>query len=449
MTDDVKRDDPVSRSGEAREIEAGKAEEAERVATPEASRPGMGRRSFLQRTGAAAIGLGALGLGRGAMAASSESDAPRIKRYVKLGKTGLEISDIGFGSGGCRTADLVSYCYDRGQNYFDTAEMYRSEGWAKGDYVENLIGKALQGKRDKVVITTKYEAAADDSRAHIMSKLEAALRRLRTDYVDVFMNHAVNELARLQNPEWSEFVELAKKQGKMRFAGMSGHGGNLQECLDYALDNDMVDVILCSHNFGSDPAFYEKFTKHFDFVANQKGLPRLFAKAKKKGVGVIVMKTMMGAKINDLSKYQTDGADHQRAAFRWVFSDPNVDALIISMKNKDLADKYMACSGDREFQKADADVLRRYVAEHSSEYCRNECSECQSSCPNGVPIADVLRQRMYSKSYENHRMAAQGYARLGSGASACLDCQDEPCKDACPYDLDIPKLTRETARIIS
>jgi len=413
--------------------------------------PAIDRRSFLKRSGATAMGLSTMGLGAMGLASDAAGEDRRptavaIKRYRKLGKTGLEISDIGFGSGGCKSPDLVRYCFDRGMNYFDTAEMYRTEGRHKDEYVESMIGEALAGKRDKAVITTKYMAEANHSRQHIMKQLEASLRRLRTDYVDIFLNHAVNNVARLKNPEWSEFVELAKKQGKIRFSGMSGHGGNLQECLDYALDQKMVDVILCSHNFGSDPAFYERFTKHFDMIANQKGLPKYFKKAHDQGVGVIVMKTVMGSRVNDLTKYRKDGAKLPKAAFRWVFSDPNVDGLIISMKNKLFANYYISCSGDAQFTQQDANVLEYYVAENSSDYCRPACDTCESSCPYGVPIADVLRQRMYHERYDNPRMARQGYARIAGRAAACEQCTDQPCLNACPYDLEIPKLTRETRK---
>ena len=50
----------------------------------------------------------------------------------------------------------------------------------------------------------------------MMKSLEGSLRRLRTDYVDVYFNHAVNAVERMQNEEWAEFTELAKKQGKIR-----------------------------------------------------------------------------------------------------------------------------------------------------------------------------------------------------------------------------------------
>ena len=411
-------------------------------------RDGIDRRTFLQQGGRAALGLGAFGVAYAARAASLPEGAPTIQKYVPLGKTGLMISDIGFGSSGCPSADIVRHCYDRGMNYFDTAEGYGTEGWGEGDYVENFIGEALHDKRDKVVITTKYFAEAKDDRALIMSKLEESLQRLRTDHVDIYLNHAVNDLDRLKNPEWFEFVELAKKQGKIRFSGISGHGGMLQECVEYAIDHDMVDVILCSHNFGSDPKFYERFMKKFDWVANQAGIRRLFKKAHDKGIGVIAMKTQMGAKLNDLSAYEVEGAALPEASLRWVLSDPNVDAAIISMTSVEVADSYIRASGKRGMRSSDLRTLEHYVLNNSSDYCRPGCSGCASACPVGVPIADVLRQRMYAQRYGNRPLARTGYAALGQGASACLGCSGEPCANACEFGLEIAALTRETASLL-
>jgi hypothetical protein len=412
-------------------------------------RAGIDRRTFLQQGGRAALGVGAFGVAYAARAASLPAGTPTIQKYVPLGKTGLMISDIGFGSSGCPSADIVRHCYDRGMNYFDTAEGYGTKGWNEGGYVENFLGEALHDKRDKVVITTKYFAEAKDDRKLIMSKLEESLQRLRTDHVDIYLNHSVNDLDRLKNPEWFEFVELAKKQGKIRFSGMSGHGGQLQECVEYAIDNDLVDVILCSHNFGSDPKFYERFTKKFDWVANQAGIRRLFKKAHDKGIGVIAMKTQMGAKLNDLSAYAFEGAAFQEASLRWVLSDPNVDAAIISMTSVEVADSYIRASGKRGVRESDARILEHYVRNDTTDYCRPGCSGCATACPLGVPIADVLRQRMYAKSYGNKALARTGYAALGAGASPCLGCSGEPCKNACEYGLEISTLARETAALLS
>ncbi len=415
---------------------------------PDRDRTGIDRRTFLQQGGKAAIGLGTLGVAYAARAASAPAGVATIQKYVPLGKTGLVISDIGFGSSGCPSADIVRHCYDRGMTYFDTAEGYGTKGWEEGGYVENFFGEVLHDKRDKVIITTKYVAEATDDRTLIMSKLEESLQRLRTDYVDIYLNHSVNDLDRLKNPEWFEFVELPKKQGKIRFSGMSGHGGQLQQCIEYAIDHDLVDVILCSHNFGSDPKFYDKFMKKFDWVANQAGIRRLYKKAHDKGVGVIAMKTQMGAKLNDLSAYEAEGATFQEASLRWVLSDPNVDAAIISMTSVEVADSYIRASGKRGVRASDVRILDHYVRTQTTEYCRPGCSGCGSACPLGVPIADTLRQRMYAKRYANLPLARTGYAALGQSASPCLSCSGQPCEDACKFGLEISALTRETAALL-
>ncbi len=75
---------------------------------------GIDRRTFLQQSSSAALGLGAFGVAYMARAASAPAGAPTIQRFVTLGKTGLVISDIGFGSSGCPSADIVRHCYDRG-----------------------------------------------------------------------------------------------------------------------------------------------------------------------------------------------------------------------------------------------------------------------------------------------------------------------------------------------
>jgi predicted aldo/keto reductase-like oxidoreductase len=160
------------------------------------------------------------------------------------------------------------------------------------------------------------------------------------------------------------------------------------------------------------------------------------------------MKTLMGAKLNELSSYQHGGATLPQAAFRWVFSDPNVDALVISMGDEKRVDEYLAVSGQRGVRKSDAEVLRRYVSARSGDYCRNACGACASACDQGVPIADVLRQRMYAKDYGDLDLASAGYAQLAGGASACIGCKTLSCLDACPHGLDIPSLTRETARLL-
>ena len=399
------------------------------------SKDGLGRRELLQRGMAATLGAVSLGLERAH--ASLTAEPPRVRRYRKLGKTGLEVSDISFGSDKMAKPKLVQHALDRGITYFDTAESYPMQ---RPGLAEVAIGRGIAGRRDEVVIGTKTIVMANMRSEQLMKRLEASLRRLQTDRIDIYFNHAVNDLARLQNPEWDEFVAAAKRQGKIRFAGMSGHGGRLIECLDYALDENKADVILAAHNFGSDPAFYERFTKNFDIVANQQGLPRVLAKARERGVGVLVMKTLMGARLNDMRPYEWGGATFSQAAFRWVFSQPDVDALVVSIVNRRQIDEYLAASGQTKVEPSDARLLRGYVAANASSHCRPGCGACEGACPEGVPIADVLRSRMYAMDYGEAEQGRATYAELGAGASACAGCTHRACLGACPYRLEIPEL---------
>ncbi len=392
----------------------------------------MDRRDFLRMGAGAALGL------TGAAAQSTEP-APRIRRLVRLGRTELHISDISFGSSSSSDPRLVHHALERGINYFDTAESYR---WGNS---EEAIGEALRGRRDQVMIASKSKAGARDTRAEMMRALEGSLRRLRTDYVDVYFNHAVNDVQRMQNQEWWEFTELARRQGKIRFRGMSGHGSRLVECLDYAIDKDLVDVILVAYNFAQDPDFYDRLRHSFHFVDLQPELPRVLEKAQGKDVGVLAMKTLMGARLNDMRPYERPGATFAQAAFRWALASPHVDGVLISMTGKAEIDEYVGGSGEPQVSREDLYLLGVYAQLQAAKYCQHGCGVCESSCPEDVPIAEVLRTRMYEVDYRDHLLARADYANLGTGAAACLSCRHQACLGACPLGIPIAAFTRDAA----
>jgi hypothetical protein len=403
----------------------------------------MNRRELLQLGALGAVGSGMLSLSTSAQPARRAGAS--VQRYATLGRTGIKISDVSFGGSqlGSGEGDLVRHAFDQGVNYFDSADSYG------GGASETTIGEALRGKRDRVYLTSKTYTSPTDRRDTMMRSLEGSLRRLRTDHVDVYFNHAVNDVARLKNPEWHEFTARAKQQGKIRSVGMSGHAGRLIECLDYALDTESVDVILVGYNFGQDPKFYQQFTQSFDFIARQPGLPRVLQKAKAKGVGVVAMKTLMGARLNDMRPFERGGATFAQAAFRWTLSNPNVDALIVSMTGRELIDEYLGASGAQPAASEDLPLLRRYARMNGPSHCRHGCGDCLSACPNGVAIDEVLRARMYAVDYGNVALARSEYARLGAGASPCLSCSAQPCQGACPHGVPIDRFVVQTHRRLS
>jgi predicted aldo/keto reductase-like oxidoreductase len=407
----------------------------DRDATSQPFAASLDRRNFLRATTATLVTT-AFGTMARPIAAS---DTPEIRVRRRLGRTNLEISDISYGSSRTADPEIVRHALARGINYFDTAESYKSGA------SEESCGVALRDHREKVILASKTKCSAGSRRAELMRALEDSLRRLGTDRIEIYFNHAVNDIDRLQNDEWYAFAEEAKAQGKIRFTGMSGHGGKLVECIDYAVANDLVDVLLVGYNFGQDPAFYQRFIRNFDFVAPQTGLTEALDRARKKDIGVIAMKTLRGARLNDMRPFEYGGATTAQAAFRWTLGGGHVDALIVSMTSREQIDEYVAASGGARPTAAEVDWLDRYLASAPEGYCEHGCNLCESSCPAGVAIPEVLRTRMYARDYGDMALARADYARLEANAAPCIGCT-APCTGACPAGIELGSVTRATHR---
>ena len=151
----------------------------------------------------------------------------------------------------------------------------------------------------------------------------------------------------MKNQEWWEFTEQAKRQGKIRFRGMSGHGGDLVECLEYAIDQNLVDVILVAYNFGQDPSFTDKVRHTFHWAAIQPDLPPMLAKAKQKDIGVIAMKTLMGGRLNDMRPYERPGGTFPGGVPLGAFQPKRRCAGDLHDQQVEI-DEYVVASGDRE-----------------------------------------------------------------------------------------------------
>lgn len=412
---------------------------------------GLTRRTFLRASSVVGASLGVPAATATAASATSRLDGsagpPGIRGRARLGKTGLEIPDISFGTFSLESdEDLVRHALDRGVTHFDSAEGY-TEGRA-----ETVLGKALHGRRHEVTLTSKFVAEPEHSAAHQMEVLEGSLRRLRTDYIDIYLNHAVNDVARLRSEEWQSFAERAKREGKIRHIGMSGHSGGLGECMEFALDEKLVDVFLVAYNFSQQPSFKESLKQHLsdwlpdlDIVSGNPRLPELLGRAHTEGVGVMVMKTLKGARLNDMRPFEEPGRTFAQSAFRWVLSEPAVDGLVVSMTSKEMVDEYVEASGSGPPDGRDLALLARYAARNARTSCLVGCGDCAGACPAGVPIADVLRMRMYDLDYRQPAIAAREYAQLTPNADACLTCSGLPCADACSSGLSIRELTRDTA----
>ena len=164
-----------------------------------------------------------------------------------------------------------------------------------------------------------------------------------------------------------------------------------------------------------------------------KSVSEVLKEAKTRGVGVVAMKTLAGAKDMELDP---KGAVFEHAAFKWVLSHPEVAGLVVTMKRVRDIDLYLQASG-QALTEADRRTLDRYAALYGNDYCRTGCSDCEGRCPVGVPIASILRYQMYFEQYQVEKQAMQSYAALGRNALACLGCSVESCVGGCPNGLPV------------
>jgi len=257
------------------------------------------RRLFL-KTAAAGTLSAALGGVAGNLAKAVEGAGEIPMRT--LGKTGLRVTMIGLGGYHAglpeKEADSIAVIHralDLGINFFDNADCYQ-EGRA-----EERMGKALEGRRDKIYLMTKVDQRdAKGSR----EQLEKSLRRLRTDYLDVWQFHAVGnmgDLDKLFGPGGAmETAEQARKEGKVRFIGVTGHldpAVHFEALQRYAFDTIQMPINVVDPHFRS-------FRR------------TVVDEAMKRNAGVIAMKTLSFG--NVLSK----GVAKVAEALPWVWSQP-------------------------------------------------------------------------------------------------------------------------------
>lgn len=199
--------------------------------------------------------------------------------YTILGRTGLKVSVMGLGGGGpsrvgMRTGNtkaeaiaIIRQALDAGINFIDTAEAYDTE---------EIVGRALKDvKRDSVVLSTKKTTWENIAPADVPKSLEASLKRLGTDYIDIYHLHAV-PLKKYDHflSEIVPVLQTLREKGKIRFIGITEYfiqdPGHLM--LQRALQDDIWDVMMVGFN-----------------MLNQSARDRVFRKTLEQDIGILVM----------------------------------------------------------------------------------------------------------------------------------------------------------------
>ena len=386
--------------------------------------PRLSRRAFFRASTAAAAGatLPSLAVARPGESDQPPADAalPTVRRYKPFGRTGWKVGDISAGSGQ-RDPAVVDYLFRCGINLVDTGAQYAGH--------EELLGKVLPKWRKKVFVVGKWDpplVTATVSKATLLEALDVSLKKLNTTYIDCMMIHSIGHpryggIERIQNPAIYEAWDEAKRLGKIRFTGASSHGVRMIEEIGWGIDNDRFDVVLIGANF----------LTH--------GVEPLLKKARAKGVATIAMKTMTIYKSDlNIRALQNQQTNARQAVLKWVVASDLFDTLVVSMRNFDQVAEYLAVSGATSLDARDRRHLDTLASAIGPQYCRPGCSGCLGACPHGVPVADILRYRMYFEHYGDEKFAMSRYGLVPAAARAdrCDGCE-APCEASCPYGLRI------------
>ncbi len=327
--------------------------------------------------------------------------------YVRLGKTGLRVSRLGFGGIPIQRVDrektkaLMGLLAQAGVNYIDTARGYTVS--------EEFLGYALEGIRDQFILATK---SMGRTREEMARDINVSLKNLRTDYIDLYQIHnpTPEQLEQVTAPGGAlEALLEAKAAGKIRHIGLTAHSLDVFRA---ALETDWAETVMFPYNI----------------VENQG--EDLIRQCAGKDIGFIAMKPLAGGAIEDAS-----------LALRFVCANPHVSVVIPGMAEPAELAQNLDAVNHGALSPADEGKLAWIRNSLGTQFCRR-CDYCQP-CTAGIHISSVFLFDGYLRRYGLADWAKARYDTLSVPASACVGCG--LCESRCPYQLPIRELLSQAA----
>jgi len=362
-------------------------------------------------------------------------------QYVKFGQTDLEVSRFGLG---CMrfphdrgaAIEMVRYAIDNGVNYLDTAFVY--------DDSEEILGEALtDGYRERIYLVTKAPLWGVTSYDELERNLDISLKRLGTDYLDVYLLHNLYDanLQKARQLDAPGFLDEMIAKGKIRYKGFSMH-------------NDTAEFISFVDDYRWDMAQIQYNILDVNMQVGQKGLKY----AAEKGLAMAIMEPLRGGaiisdmpeEVGELLAKHPDQRSLVEWCFRWLYCQPEATVILSGTSTLDQLKENLDI-----FNRADATELSNedihFVSRIRRAYQKTGavgCTACRycMPCKYGVKIPDIFavfnsyiisgRKTISDKVYYANALVSKGY-----GADKCEQCGE--CAERCPQKLPIPDLLTE------
>ena len=326
---------------------------------------------------------------------------------IQLGSTGIEIEKNGFGCLPIQriskedAARLLRKALDGGINYFDTARAYSDS--------EEKLGYAFAGIRDKVVIATKTHAQTG---RELREHLEASLRDLNTDYIDVYQFHNPAFVPRPGGEDGLYDAALeAQAQGKIRHIGITNHRLSVaREAIDSGL--------------------YETLQFPFSYLATEKELA-LVQGCKEHNMGFIAMKALAGGTITNSA-----------AAYAYLAQFDNVLPIWGIQRMSELEEFLSYQDNPPALTEAVQVEIEKDRRELAGSFCRG-CGYCMP-CPQEIIINNCARMSLMIRRAPTESWLGEFWQKEMAKIDSCVHCNQ--CASKCPYGLDTPALLAENLK---
>lgn len=369
--------------------------------------------------------------------------------YNRLGKTGLKVSRLGFGTMRLPTINsnadineveatkMFDYGIENGINIFDTAYPYHNDTLGGNGNCEVFLGEYLKENnlRDEIILQTKSPSWYIGQKSDFEFYLNEQLEKLQTDYVDIYMLHSLTApiWKKLNNLNVLDFLDDCLSSGKVKHVGFSSHidFDNLIKILD---EYPKWEVVLTQMNYLDE--YYQSGTRGLNYL-------------KQNDVGTMIMEPLRGGRlINHVPgevKVLWEISDVERTPVEWAFqylwNRDDVDCVLSGMSSlKQVEQNVKYASTEDIINEYDQEILKEVARQYKSSSLGNDCTKCGycMPCPNGVDIVNCFNEYNIALMMNDPRASAMQYFSLigpDSRADSCIQCEE--CLPLCTQNLNI------------